>query len=81
VSKRGADGSDVFLRTLSDDDVFGERGLIARAPRAATVTAETNGRVFAMEGDDFLELVGGRASVRERLMTLYDSPVDQVGRG
>lgn len=81
VSKRGADGQDVVVRTLSDDDVFGERGLISGAPRAATVTAETAGRVFAMEGDDFMELVGGRTTVRERLMSLYDSPVDQVGRG
>lgn len=81
VTKLDAGGVDVFQRMLGQDDVFGERGLIAGAPRAATVTAETAGRLFAMDGADFLELIGGRQAVRDRLMALYDSPVDTLGRG
>jgi MFS family permease len=75
------EGEQRQVRTLGQDDVFGERGLIARAPRAATVTAETDGFLFAMDGPDFLELVGGRQAVRDRLMALYESPVDTYGRG
>ena len=56
--------------------MFGERGLIARAPRSATVTAETDGRLFSMAGEDFLELIGGQAGVRDRLLALYDTPAE-----
>jgi MFS family permease len=77
----GADGERVLLNTLSDDDVFGERGLIAGSPRTASVTCATPGRLFAMEGSDFLELIGGRQGVRDRLMALYDSPAETMGRG
>ena len=62
------------LRELGQDAVFGERGLIARAPRSATVTARTDGLLFAMDGAAFLELVGARSGVAERFMSLYDQP-------
>ncbi|HEX5828716.1 MAG TPA: MFS transporter, partial [Candidatus Limnocylindrales bacterium] len=81
VWKTGADGERVLVNTLSDDDVFGERGLIAGSPRTASVTCATPGRLFAMEGPDFLELIGGRQGVRDRLMALYDSPAETMGRG
>jgi MFS family permease len=73
-------GGERQLRTLGEDDVFGERGLLARSPRTATVTAETDGRLFSMSGEDFLELIGGQAGVRDRLMALYDTPVETFGR-
>ncbi len=76
------DGSGVerVLRTLGQDDVFGERGLLARSPRSATVTAETGGRLFSMAGEDFLELIGGQAGVRDRLLALYDTPAETFSR-
>ena len=76
------DGSGVerVLRTLRQDDVFGERGLLARSPRSATVTAETGGRLFSMSGEDFLELIGGQAGVRDRLLALYDTPAETFSR-
>jgi CRP-like cAMP-binding protein len=77
-----ATGASRHLRTLGVDDVFGERGLIARAPRSATVTATTDGLLFEMEGDDFLHLVGRRKAVTDRLMALYDAPpAEVVARG
>lgn len=73
-----AGGEPIRLRTLGADAVFGERGLIARAPRSATVTASSAGLLFAMDGDDFLALVGARPAVRDRLMALYDTPTVEV---
>ena len=60
--------------------MFGERGLLARSPRSATVTAETGGRLFSMAGEDFLELIGGQAGVRDRLLALYDTPAETFSR-
>ena len=73
-----AGGEPVWLRTLGPDAVFGERGLIARTPRSATVTTSSAGLLFAMDGEDFLALVGARPAVRDRLMALYDTPTVEV---
>lgn len=74
-------GAAHVLRRLEQDAVFGERGIIARAPRSATVTALTDGLLFAMDGAAFLELVGARSGVAERFMSLYDQPgVESVAR-
>ena len=81
VTQVGPDGGEPrLLRTLTQDDVFGERGIIAGAPRAATITAETDGRLFTMDGADFLELVGGRKGMAERFLALYESPTESRGR-
>jgi CRP-like cAMP-binding protein len=71
-------GEPRHLRTLGADAVFGERGLIARSPRTATVTATTDGLLFAMDGEAFLRLVGARPAVRDRLMALYDEPAAEI---
>ncbi len=69
------------LRTLGQDDVFGERGLIGRTPRTATVTALEPGLLFAMDGEAFLALVSERRGVAERFLALYDAPAaDGVAR-
>jgi MFS family permease len=81
VSQTDEGGATRILRRLEQDAVFGERGIIARAPRSATVTALTDGLLFAMDGAAFLELVGARSGVAERFMSLYDQPaVEAVGR-
>ena len=63
--------SERLLRTLGSDAVFGELGLLNQAPRSATVTATTDGKVLAMEGRDFLALVGAGGPLRGRLLGLY----------
>jgi CRP-like cAMP-binding protein len=63
------------MRTLARDAVFGERGLLGRTPRTATVTAREPGLLFAMDGTDFLALVSKHQGVAERLMALYEQPL------
>jgi Major Facilitator Superfamily/Cyclic nucleotide-binding domain len=60
------------LRRLGRDDVFGELGLLTGAPRSATVLALSHGVVLALEGSEFLELVGRPGAVRGRLLQLYE---------
>jgi MFS family permease len=66
-----SDGESVALRTLGPDEVFGELGLLNRTPRTATVTAETDGLLLALDRDDFLALVGAAGPLMGRLLGLY----------
>jgi MFS family permease len=59
------------LRTMGRDEVFGELGLLNAAPRSATVTAETDGRLLAVEAAVFLELVTAGADLGPRLLALH----------
>ncbi|HET7676804.1 MAG TPA: MFS transporter [Candidatus Limnocylindrales bacterium] len=59
------------LRTMSPDQVFGEIGLLARAPRTATVTALEDGLLLALDGPAFLDLVSGGAGLTSRLLDLH----------
>jgi MFS family permease len=75
VDQAGADGGEpVRLRVLGVDQVFGELGLMNGAPRSATVSAETDGRLLALSGPDFLELANSAAEVSSRLANLYRGP-------
>ncbi|HXI81407.1 MAG TPA: MFS transporter [Verrucomicrobiae bacterium] len=67
----GPGGTPAVLRTLGPDDVFGELGLLNRTPRTATVTADTDGLLLALDRDDFLDLVGAGGPLRGRLLGLY----------
>lgn len=78
VTQADPQGTTRVLRLLDRDAVFGERGIIARTPRSATVTARTDGLLFAMDGATFLELVGARRGVAERFMALYDQPASEA---
>lgn len=64
-------GETIVLRHLGPDMVFGELGLLRRAPRSATVTADEPGTLLEMDGDDFLRLVGAGGELRGRLLGLY----------
>jgi CRP-like cAMP-binding protein len=65
---------------LGRDDVFGERGLIGRSPRTATITATSAGRLFAMDGEAFMALVSSRRGAAERFLALYDVPESPARR-
>jgi MFS family permease len=65
-----ATGMQRRLRIMGPDDVFGEIGLLARGPRTATVTAMSDGRLLALDGPDFLELVSAGPGLAPRLLDL-----------
>jgi MFS family permease len=71
VSQSEAASAHRHLRTIGRDDVFGEIGLLTGAPRTATVTAATDGRLLALDARDFLELVSSAPDLRPRLLALY----------
>jgi MFS family permease len=74
VDQIGPDGALRRLRELGPDQVFGELGLLRQAPRSATVTALTDGRLLMLDGPDFLALVGSGPGLSVRLMGLYGGP-------
>ena len=68
---RSPGAAPVLLRQLGPDQVFGELGLLNSAPRSATVTADVDSVLLALEGKDFLRLVGASGELQGRLLGLY----------
>lgn len=73
VTQTGAEGAERALREIGPADPFGEIGLLTGSPRTATVTALTQGRLFALDRDDFLDLVGAGPDLSSSLLNLYRS--------
>ena len=71
VSQATDAGTDIVLRQLGPDEIFGELGLLNRTARTATVTADATGTLLEMDGEDFLQLVGASGDLRGRLLGLY----------
>ncbi len=59
------------LRSLGEDDVFGEIGLLTGATRSATVSAETPVRLLSLDASAFLELVTAGPELAPRLLALH----------
>jgi hypothetical protein len=66
-----SESAERHLRTLGPGDGFGEIGLLAQVPRTASVTALTDGRLLALDGADFLELVGPGPGLSTRLLDFH----------
>jgi hypothetical protein len=71
VSQRPATGDPVTLRTMGPGEVFGEIGLLTSSPRTATVTAESDGRLFALDRAGFLGLVDAGPGLTTQLLDRY----------
>jgi len=63
------------LRVMGPDEVFGELGLMHRAPRSATITALSDGRLLALDGPHFLELLGAGPAMADVFMERYGGSV------
>jgi MFS family permease len=68
---RARDGESELLADLGTGAVFGEIGLLRGVPRTATVTAVSDGVLYALEADAFAELVGSGPGLSTRLLDLY----------
>jgi MFS family permease len=71
VTQEDPGGGERRLRVMGPDEVFGEIGLLTGRPRSATVTAETEGRLLALDGRDFAELVSSGPGLMNRLLDLH----------
>ncbi len=72
VSQQQPDAPEaVELRRLHEGDVFGEIGLLSGVPRTATVTAAGAGTLLALDGPEFLELVGSGPGLTSQLLDLH----------
>jgi MFS family permease len=71
VDQTDAGGATRRLRVMRPDEVFGELGLMYETPRTATVTAETDGQLLALDGPEFLELVSAASGLSNRFSERY----------
>lgn len=63
------------MKTYSKGEAFGELALMYNAPRAASIIAKTNGKVFELDRMTFSQIVK-QAAVRKR--ELYDKVISSV---
>jgi MFS family permease len=70
----------MVLRRMGPREGFGEIGLLTGFPRTATVTARAPGVLLALDGPDFLELVGSGAGVSFPLLDLHRGAVAGSGQ-
>jgi CRP-like cAMP-binding protein len=63
------------IRTVSEGEVFGELALLDRAPRSATVTADTDMRLVVLNSREFSTLMDDYASVRQNVLAAVASRI------
>jgi hypothetical protein len=79
VTQRDAGGTPRVLRRMGPGEVFGEIGLLTGSPRTATVTAEEDGELLALDRPAFLALVGSGPGLTSRLLDLHRGAAAAIG--
>jgi MFS family permease len=59
------------LRLMGPTEAFGQLGLLGGGERTATVTAESDGRLWALDREAFLDLVSSGPGLSTRLLDLH----------
>lgn len=68
-------GKETFLKTYSTGDAFGELALLYNAPRAATIKAKTNGKLFQLDRVTFNRIVKESS---EKKRALFETTLKKV---
>ena len=63
---------------LADGDVFGEIALLRHCARTATVTARTDGLLYALDREAFQMVVGGHRFACRTAESLADERLDRM---
>jgi CRP-like cAMP-binding protein len=70
-----------LLRTLKRGDFFGEIGLVASAPRTASVTTGTPVEVLLVSGKDFRRLLGDSPTLALKVLEALGNRLQTTGLG
>jgi MFS family permease len=79
VSQTDESGASRVLRQMGEGEFFGEIGLLSRVPRTATVVAQSDCTLVALEGAAFLELVESGPGLTYMLLDLHRGAVSAGG--
>lgn len=71
VTQTDAGGTSRVLREMRRPEFFGEIGLLSRIPRTATVTAQINTTLIALDQRSFLDLVEAGPGLTYRLLDAH----------
>ena len=63
---------------LADGDVFGEIALLRDCPRTATVTARTDGLLYALDREAFQIVVGGHRFACRTAESMAEERLDRM---
>ena len=72
---KNIEGHDKYIKTYVAGEAFGELALLYNAPRAASIVAKTNGKVFALDRNTFSAIMKESASKKR---DLFESTLKKV---